>query len=392
MKPHSVRMDALRGIAALLVVIGHARALTVVEWSGLSNHSLPTLALYSLTRLGGQSVACFFVLSGYWVGGQIFRAIGCGDFSWESYLIRRMTRLLIVLLPALFTTSVVMLLGQTIFADLPLFTDSAVSSAVIRSIDSEGWGWTPLLGALFFMQPGVSEVPALNGPLWSLGLEFWCYLLAPAAALAAVNKRRTPAVGIAVVSLAMLGLGGFEYALLWVLGCIISVRPSLGVTVQLIGDGRLRLLTSSSILCVSAFLSSLPSVPTLLAVAIMGFATAEFITSSASDPERAVGNALSRNLAKVGRFSYSLYLTHLPILSVSVALLYQRLSFGRTDRPVAALGFIATGVVIAVMFGKFFSAIFESRTILARCLIEERAAVRMRWTSRVRVWPWERAR
>ena len=44
----------------------------------------------------------FFVLSGYFIGGTVFRALERDQWEWGGYLLRRIVRLWIVLVPALF--------------------------------------------------------------------------------------------------------------------------------------------------------------------------------------------------------------------------------------------------------------------------------------------------
>ena len=97
----SVLLDLVRGLAAFLVVISHARNLLFVDYSDLPAHPLWTTVFYTITRAGHQSVVIFFVLSGYLVGGSVLRTVERRTWSWTSYLTHRLVRLWVVLLPGL---------------------------------------------------------------------------------------------------------------------------------------------------------------------------------------------------------------------------------------------------------------------------------------------------
>lgn len=102
--PHgvaSVHLDALRGIAAIGVCLSHLRDVFFRDYPTLPHHSPLLALLYLATGLGHQWVIIFFVLSGYLVGGSVLRAHATDRWSWSGYLFNRLTRLYIVLFPAL---------------------------------------------------------------------------------------------------------------------------------------------------------------------------------------------------------------------------------------------------------------------------------------------------
>jgi peptidoglycan/LPS O-acetylase OafA/YrhL len=106
----SVHLDAVRGLAALVVLVGHNRDLyfsPVIskQRASVQPASSPTLtarpAAPGQITMGNEAVMLFFVLSGYLVGGAVLRALSRGVWSWGDYLIRRLTRLYVVLIPGL---------------------------------------------------------------------------------------------------------------------------------------------------------------------------------------------------------------------------------------------------------------------------------------------------
>ena len=98
-----VHLDMLRGLAALGVVIGHVRGFVIVPYA-MSSSDLFGSLFYFCTSVGHQCVLAFFALSGFLVGGQALEAILAGNWNLPQYLLKRLTRLWVVLLPALFLT------------------------------------------------------------------------------------------------------------------------------------------------------------------------------------------------------------------------------------------------------------------------------------------------
>ncbi|MEI6323526.1 MAG: acyltransferase family protein [bacterium] len=97
MKHRLVHLDCLRGMAALLVCVEHLRAFLFVPYARLESPGVVQKGFYFLTGLGHQSVMIFFVLSGFLVGGSFIGSLRKGSWSWKGYLLRRMTRLWVVL-------------------------------------------------------------------------------------------------------------------------------------------------------------------------------------------------------------------------------------------------------------------------------------------------------
>lgn len=143
--------DALRIIAAAMVIIGHAWPL-----SGLSG--VPTFAGMKIRHVG---VYIFFVISGYLLARSWNR-----DPRPLAFIVRRALRIF----PALF--AVILL---TILVVGPLLTVQPPGGY---------WGqrsfWNYFMNFLLLAEyelPGVfvnNPTPPVNGSLWSLGPEFCC--------------------------------------------------------------------------------------------------------------------------------------------------------------------------------------------------------------------------
>ena len=97
----AVNIDLLRFLAALFVTFGHARAMIFEDFDRSEKLDLLKIGFYWVTSLGHASVIFFFVLSGYLVGGGILKSVLESRFDLLKFLINRMTRIWIVLLPGL---------------------------------------------------------------------------------------------------------------------------------------------------------------------------------------------------------------------------------------------------------------------------------------------------
>jgi peptidoglycan/LPS O-acetylase OafA/YrhL len=98
----SVHLDAIRGLAAVVVLLTHWRALLFVDYAGLAHQEKILAApLYLASQGGHLAVDIFFVLSGYLITGSVIRNLGKGTFTLLDYGSHRLIRLWTVLLPSL---------------------------------------------------------------------------------------------------------------------------------------------------------------------------------------------------------------------------------------------------------------------------------------------------
>jgi peptidoglycan/LPS O-acetylase OafA/YrhL len=159
--------DSLRLIGALLVLVGHASPLTKL-WEA------PEIGHIKIYRLG---VLIFFSISGYLITASWFAKPKFGTF-----FAKRALRLF----PALVAVVLV-----SVFVIGPVFTTLKLSDYFANS---GTWQYLALGLALVpaYKLPGVfaSGHPnlAVNGSLWTLGLEFACY--AAIAALGALLPKK----------------------------------------------------------------------------------------------------------------------------------------------------------------------------------------------------------
>jgi peptidoglycan/LPS O-acetylase OafA/YrhL len=179
MKHRDGLLDLVRGVSALLVMLGHLRGFLFVDFGELERVGYLTKMFYFATGLGHQAVMVFFVLSGYFVGGSVLSGLARGSFTWRGYAASRLTRLWMVLIPALLLTWGIDLLGN--HWNPGVYAGGLHASFMSGPMPERPAVWDPvtLLGNLFFVQTVAVPVFGSNGPLWSLANEFWYYLMFP---------------------------------------------------------------------------------------------------------------------------------------------------------------------------------------------------------------------
>lgn len=150
-KAASLYIDVLRLVAALVVFAVHAHYLLPD----------PIPGLWRLGSLGGEAVTVFFVLSGF----VIAHVVHTRETRAADYLASRFARLYSVVLPGLALTAALDVAGKLAAPADYAFSLGQDSRALLASLlfVNELW-WT-------------SAAPPSNTPFWSLGYEFWYYLL-----------------------------------------------------------------------------------------------------------------------------------------------------------------------------------------------------------------------
>ena len=176
-------LDILRGLAALYVLIGHARWLL---WEGYTEgyklHPaeyglFDTIQVYvlNLFAFGHQAVMLFFVLSGFVIQYSSYnQTVKSGTFSIRVYLIKRIRRIYPPFLFALLLTFVLDTIGKqsgyTIYSGTTNFV--ILNKSIFSDLSTQ-----TLFGNIGMLQTLVTPVWGSNGPLWSLMYEWWFYVL-----------------------------------------------------------------------------------------------------------------------------------------------------------------------------------------------------------------------
>ena len=340
-------LDGLRGLAAAVVVIHHAFLVSPVlgaehsspaPWSDGSRwtwwaQSTPLHLVWN----GGAAVLVFFVLSGFvltlpFTGSE-------RRTTWREYFPRRLIRLYVPVWGALAFAVLMILLvprdGQAAYSwwvnrhDVTLAAKPLAANMILI----RGTGW-------------------YNSPLWSLQYEVLFSLILPLAIWLVVLLRRLW-LPVILLSLATVHLGAShgvdtaKYLPIFVIGVVFAVRRDLLDRVALRTPSVLWIV----ILCGSGLLLSgtyLPVAPaTSFTMTVAGGSLMVLMFYAWPVAQRFGDRGFAQWL---GRRSFSLYLTHEPVI-VSIAFVT-----GWTD----PLSVIAVSLPLAILVSAVFYRLVES--------------------------------
>jgi peptidoglycan/LPS O-acetylase OafA/YrhL len=370
-KHRLVHLDCLRASAALLVVVEHLRAFLFVPFAQLKAPGIFVKGFYLVTGLGHQAVMIFFVLSGYLVGGSVIAALQSGKWSWREYLLRRMSRLWVVLIPALLLTLFWDKLG---YAHAPTGYEGAYREIYNSGPTPTGpaeWTLAGFVGNAFFLQTILVPCFGTNSPLWSLANEFWYYLLFPLGITILVARTwKARILAIILVALTVLFLpkqillGG----VIWLLGAAVYflIRRE---GIDRIANHPLCLMLGLALTLGSLLASRTGRVGIggEGADLVIGIGCAVLVSGLAS---RSSLNLLYGRLsAGMSEISYTLYLVHFPRLACLFFVLFQ----GRqvTPTPMTSLWFIG-GLGLTIIYSVVIWWLFERNTDRVRKWVHAR--------------------
>jgi peptidoglycan/LPS O-acetylase OafA/YrhL len=316
-------LDGLRGLAALVVMVGHARW---VLWEGFSagyakhpgEYSLGGKLLvyaFSFFRFGHEAVIFFFVLSGFVIHLRYARKLAQSpgaNFDWGPFVWRRARRLYPPLLLAMALTLACDAAGAAAGFG---FYRSDPAFPLTGALPAPRHDALTALGNLLFVMDTYVPSWGSDQPLWSLKFEWWFYMIYPAFFLLA---RRSLAGATAAVA----GLFALSFfPALWPLLLLRQVFSAmicwwLGALLAEAYAGRLP-RRFGGIALAALLLPALPFVSfgseTLRdltwAIGFAGLIAAGFFLQARGVSLRAVAA-----LKPLGDMSYTLYVTHLPLL------------------------------------------------------------------------------
>ena len=294
-------LDLLRSLAAFLVVVNHVGEALFHFEDGLD---LFNLFAFQLFYLGHQGVMILFVVSGFLVGRAAMQCIAKSGQGMVDYAVDRMTRIYVVLIPAL----VIGFLSDQILAH--------VYSGPEFSYVKDRTDLLIFMGNLVGLQTMFVPTFGSNGPLWSLACELWYYLMFPTFLLVIFGKGlRVRLVALVILSASLVTVSDvvLRYGVIWCLGlfCWLPRRrlaPKWLAWILLVCC----LASANNEYLWSRGWGFTHIVATALCVALI-------INSCRHDQtiSKAKAGAISKFFAK---FTYSLYLYHYPPLMIVVAM------------------------------------------------------------------------
>ncbi|WP_158251167.1 acyltransferase [Cryobacterium sp. Y11] len=333
------RLDALRGVAAL-VVLAHHVSMTVPQIAAAYESSAgvtlfstgwwATLSPLKVLVAGPEFVLVFFVLSGFvLVRSPLAAQMADPRYDWTAYYVRRIIRLAVPVVVSVGLAVVWIVL-------------------VPRAVGAAGGPWlarqdTPDLSIGSLLREasiiGATRRPDINPPLWSLVWEMWFSLLLPVfVVLGALTRRpvsspvlRVLLWGAALCALASIGYVTSAQPLMYLppfaLGALLAANFD---ELQRCGDRLVKSTTGRALGWTLAALGpfllvaywmlrpltggmwSDATLSLRVAGAFVIVATVAFWPASSS--ERVRISRTRRALAWLGSISFSLYLVHFPIV------------------------------------------------------------------------------
>jgi len=368
----SAHIDTLRGMAAVAVLLGHSREFFFqsLTGAGLASTSQNTGVATSVATpparitIGNEAVMIFFVLSGYLVGGSVVRSIRRNRWSWKEYLGKRLTRLWMVLLPALVLTVFLDYVGSRLF---PESTGVYHSALILQpGMPDLSYALKPgiIVGNALFLQNILVPTLGTNSALWSLAAEFWYYLLFPLLALScwrsATIRLRIPCAALAGLILCFVGLGVIELFPIWLLGAGISLLPLM---LSNRTAARLSAILGPALPLLMILLRRLPLDARIAQVFVALYASLLiYVFSSLTSPAK---RGLYPQIATVlSDLSYPLYLVHVPIVVLVCAAINRPWKMWSLSPRHLAL--VSAVDVLIVVVAYFFHFCFQRHTDFVR--------------------------
>ena len=347
-KEESQTLDAIRGMAALVVLLMHAKQWFICPLIGWDH---PSVVFTS--HLTHFAVLVFFALSGFVITHslRVNARRNNGRIDAAAYLRSRLSRILPPAIAAtLFAVAVaILILGLDMHGADSFRTEHDKwverESVSIRAKD---------VVATALLSNGVlagTKAIGVNPPMWSLSLEFWAYFIALFAACAITGLRSRNvgqrsdgwthlfAFGLLMLPFAARPLDVFQYFFYWTIGALLFARRIwprpvgwlLGALVVLGGVSLVRCMKLSEDwnLLFENGAAGIWGIPIKGALLVL---SALLVPLARRMPTRQLFVRLSRS-------SYTLYLFHYPLLCLAFSIFHlDYLEWSSVSRGVFLLG------------------------------------------------------
>jgi peptidoglycan/LPS O-acetylase OafA/YrhL len=217
------------------------------------------------------------------------------------------------------------------------------------------------LGNALFLETIAVPTLGTNGPLWSLSNEFWYYMLFPCCCLLLWNDRRTwyrLFYALPLVPLCAYAWHIAAYFPVWLMGFGLTLVPSLGLLRYGVVNALATVL-SIAFFCAALAISKLGRVSDVAADYLIGLTFTLVLYVVLHKETISKEGLYARVAAFFANSSYTLYLTHLPVLVLLCAFLVgsSRWQFG--PRAVLMVGGLC-GLVF--LYSYLISLLTEVRT------------------------------
>lgn len=355
-----IHLDFLRGVAALIVTAGHLRHFLFETYANMAAAGVQVglfwKAFYFISGLSHESVIAFFALSGFLVGGKVLSDLRRDRFSWITFLLRRFSRLWIVILPTLALTFLFDRLGVA-------FSDGALYAGNYYKIYSSGpdgvsdLKLTTFLGNILFLQKIFVPTYGTNTPMWSLANEFWYYIFFAAAFWALLRRSAVSIlVGLPLAAGVALLVPTYFYegAGIWLAGACSAWIAQERSFHRVLADWRVRV---ACLAIAAAGIVLTKAVPDHMSDLALGLMISVALPALAHT--RSSSRAYDATAKWLSDISYTLYLTHMPLVVAIVAIVFAP---QRSVPNIGQFGIFLLLLTICLIWARAVWHVFERNT------------------------------
>lgn len=364
-KETSDALDGIRGLSAFIVLLAHFNQIFVLPVIGLNGpmHLIPSI-------LSSYAVLFFFVLSGFVISSSIVRNIKTNShFNGVEFLISRFARIYPPYIFSLFFSFIIYLIivGFELHGSESYLLDGDKYVARDR-VQASYYNYITSALMLPGFINGMGTI-LMNGSLWSISYEFWLYAMAFLVATS-IYVKIIPLFILALIFLFFFTSSNYLFlylALVWSLGAALFLLYSY--------------IKSKSLLMIKVRFYKLIMLAFLLAcISFMvyrgkSYNDFEFLVLYSNSLSYAFGFLclitfilfysifLSRWFSdceffkKIGRYSYTLYLIHFPILLLAFSFFHGY--FLHANNMLRFLIFVFL-MLINLLLAKSLSAVLEN--------------------------------
>lgn len=318
-------LDALRGLLAVYVALGHCRWLLWgghAAWLATPHDAWQTVPVYASAalRYGREAVMVFFVLSGFFIHFRAAEAKSRDQFSAATFYRRRWHRLAPPFFFALAVTVACDLIGRMWW---PTLYEARTGDPLLDATFARGgYSQASVVPAVLLLPSSLGMDFGSNGPLWSLAFEAVYYAIYPVWLW--VRRRSWAAAFLAIpalcLSLALSPSGAFPitvmmYYPIWLVGALLAERMvTVGVPRRAVGIGAALFAGGAALYVLAA-----PILVAVIASLVFGGGLV-----------LAFGGAQSRDrlllplFERLGVRSYTIYIVHFPIVALISAYVFEK--------------------------------------------------------------------
>lgn len=353
-------LDALRGVLAIYVLMGHARWLLWAghrEWVGQASAPLEMVLGYgsALLRFGNEAVMVFFALSGFFIHMRAAQKLGAGQVPTQrpgAFYRRRLHRLLPPYLVALLVTLLCDVLGRGFF---PLLYQANSGDALLdQTFAKKGYGWGSVLPALFMLPSSGGLDFGSNGPLWSIAYEVMYYALYPAWLILRRQSIGLAYGGVMAACLLLPSLSGASFPV-----AVVALYPvwlaGAGLAELIYRTYGITLKRGSVAIVAGVALYFAPGLEGLRVIAALLYGTG-MVAVFVGSPRGLTRSPVGRVAEYLGVRSYTIYVVHFPVLALFSAAVIQTMG----GRPVHGW-FALASALVAIGIGCLCFVVGERR-------------------------------